>query len=80
VGAIGDDVDSLETVVTGHTRSITGLISDVSIIGESVDDLESTVSSIGDDITAINGKLDNTIEMTVEYPDGTSESFDVVVK
>ena len=80
VGAIGDDVDSLESTVSGHTNSINSLTGDVSVIGESVDGLESTVSGIGDDITAINGKLDNTIEMTVEYPDGTSESFDVVVK
>ena len=66
VNAIGDDVDSLETIVTGHTNSLDGLARDV--------------DSIGDDITTINGKLDNTIEMTVEYSDGTSESFDVVVK
>ena len=64
--AIGDDVDSLETVVNGHTDSINSLTGDV--------------DGIGDDITAINGKLDNTIEMTVEYSDGTSETFDVVVK
>ena len=80
VDAIGDDVDSLETVVNGHTNSINSLTGDVSVIGESVDGLESTVSGIGDDITAINGKLDNTIAMSVEFSDGTSATYNVVVK
>ena len=80
VNAIGDDVTSLENIVTGHTRSLDGLARDMDSIGDDVDNLESTVNGIGDDITAINGKLNNTVEMTVEYTDGTTQTFDVVVK
>ena len=75
--SVVDDVyarlDGLDVTVTGHTTVLSNL-------GDDVDSLESTVNGIGDDITAINGKLDNTVEMTVEYPDGSSETFDVVVK
>ena len=77
----------MTVTVNGHTRSINSLTGSVSAlstnvnaIGDDVDSLESTVKGIGDDITAINGKLNNTVEMTVTYTDGTSETFDVVVK
>ena len=80
-------INDLTGTVNGHTRSINSLTGSVSAlstnvnaIGDDVDSLESTVKGIGDDITAINGKLNNTVEMTVTYTDGTSETFDVVVK
>lgn len=68
------------SVIDDLYAQVTGLSDDVGNLDVSVGALESTVSGIGDDITAINGKLNNTIEMSVEYTDGTSETFDVVVK
>ena len=77
---INDRIDVLNDDVTGLSGSVGALSTNVSAIGDDVDSLESAVSGIGDDITTINGKLNNTVEMTVEYTDGTSATFDVVVK
>ena len=73
VNAIGDDVESVVNTVNGHTDTLTNLT-------QRVNGLSGDVTLIGESVDTINDKLNNTIEMTVEYSDGTSESFDVVVK
>jgi uncharacterized protein YoxC len=63
---VSDTVDGLESTVGEHTRSIEGL----------------TVNNeqLTNNIIDIYDKLNNTIEMSVEYTDGRTETFDVVVK
>ena len=80
VGAIGDDVDSLESTVNEHSTSIENNATNISNLNDLVNDFETVLNRHDDRIHDVETKLNNTIEMTVEYPDGTSESFDVVVK
>ena len=77
---LSDTVGEHTTTLSNLGDDVTGLSNGLDALGDDVDNLESTVNGIGDDITAINGKLNNTVEMTVEYTNGTSETFDVVVK
>ena len=52
ISVIGESVEGLESTVSSHTTALSNL-------GDGVDSLESTVNAIGDDITTINGKLNN---------------------
>lgn len=63
---VSDTVDGLELTVGGHTNSIEGL--------------NEKDGQLTNNIIDIYNKINNTIEMTVEYTDGTTETFDVVVK
>lgn len=80
INSLTGDVNRIDGTVTELSGTIGEHSTALSNLGDDVDNLESTVNGIGDDITAIDGKLNNTVEMTVEYTDGTTQTFDVVVK
>ena len=80
VETLSGTVSNLGEDVTGLSNTVDTVTGDVSALQDTVETLETDVGGVKDDITDINGKLNNTVEMTVEYSDGTSETFDVVVK
>ena len=87
VDGLSDTVSDLNGTVSGHTSSISDLADTVSGHTSSINSLSDTVgghtTSIGtieNDITSINGKLTNTIEMTVTFTDETTATYQVVVR
>ena len=80
VSVISESVDALESTVNEHSASIESNATNISNLNDLVNDFETVLNRHDDRIHDVETKLNRTIEMTVEYPDGTSESFDVVVK
>jgi len=77
---VSDTVDSLESTVSEHTNSIDGLDSMVNDLRRVFDKHDWDINDIGEHIRVVETKLNNTVEMTVEYTDGTTATFEVVVK
>ena len=64
-----DDEDSISNIYVKVEKG-----ADAQEVADRID------AKYGDDITTINGKLNNTVQMDVKFADGTTASYDVVVK
>ena len=80
IDGLSDDMADVKSRVGTLETGVSGLDGTVDSLSDTVSSLSGTVDGLGDDVTTINGKLNNTVQMDVKFADGTTASYDVVVK
>lgn len=87
VTTVSNDLNQTKTNLISVNTSLEDALSDIKDLQDSLSETDETVSGISttvngitEDITEINGKLENTIEMEVTFEDETTATYNVVVK